>query len=131
MTVLDEVATYLAAAGVGVVGTTLFESRMPDSPDAVTAVIEYQGNSGSYIQEQQFAAWEKPRLQIRVRALDYASANTLIQTAYRAVDTLRNATLSGVRYLVGLPLQPPFLLERDALERTVMCFNAEFWRTLS
>ena len=131
MTILDEVAAYLATAGVGTVGTDIFKSRMPDTPDKALAIIEYEGLPGSYIQEQQFAAWEKPRLQVRARATDYVTAEAFILLAYRAIDTIRNVTLSGVKYLMGQPLQAPFLLERDANERTVMCFNAEFWRTLS
>lgn len=131
MTVLDEIATYLQGAGVGTLAVDLFESRMPDDPDTCVAVLEYQGAPGSYIMEQSFAAWEKPRIQVRARAKDYATAQGLITTAYRQIDILKNATLSGVRYLGGFPLQPPFVFERDALERTVMCFNAELWRTLT
>ena len=128
MSIGEELATYLAAQSVGVSGETLFVGRLPDAPVQATAIIEYPGAPGEYIQEQPRVAIEKPHVQIQCRAATYPLGRTLINTAYQAIDAIRNQTLSGTRYLGGFPIQPPFVLERDANELVVFAFNAELWR---
>lgn len=126
--VLEEIGAYLEAQSIGVVGQDIFLGRMPDSPASAIALVEYGGAPSDYIQEQAFASWEKPSVQVSVRNADPKLASDTAQLAYRAIDIIRNTTLSGTRYMMGRPIQRPFLLMRDANELTVMVFNAAFWR---
>ena len=128
MAVLEELGTYLAAQGVGTVGTDIFYGLLPDSPTPATAVLEYPGREGDYIQERAKVAIEYPRIQVRARAATYAAGRALIELSYQALDAIINATLSGTRYLAVRPIQAPFLLERDANLALVFAFNVEAHR---
>ena len=126
---LDDLATLLEAAGVGVVGTTLFKSRMPATPDTAVAIFEYGGSPperrmsatpGNYIVE-------RPSLQVLCRSTDYPTARTLAETAFRALDGYRG-TLSGRRYWVAAH-QSPYLIQRDTNERDWIGFGTSIMKT--
>lgn len=126
---LDELATFLAGQGLGVVATDIFKGIMPDAPVdvPVVAVFETPGDPPSYVLSPTNIQLENPRIAVWVRGTehDYDTARRKSQDAHDALDTIRNSTLSGTRYLSVKPLQQPFLLERDQGDRPIFAFNAE------
>lgn len=114
----DELATYLAAAGLGLtVGTNLFSVPFPASaPDASVCVVEW----GALASEETFGAslsavaMEKPLFKVMVRGARDA-ADTARQLAGQVCKKLRRlgpATLSGVAYY-NVTAEPPQFMSFD------------------
>lgn len=131
MTVTSELSAYLEGQGIGTRGTDLFEGRIPDEPIACVGIIEYGGFPPDYIHEQAMVAYERPTVQILVRAATYALGRAKAEAAYKAIGAILNTTLSGTRYLKATPLQSPFLLDRDANEAPRFVFNTELYKAVS
>jgi hypothetical protein len=133
MATRDEIADFLEDAGVGTVGTTIFKGQMPATPDACIAVIETAGREPQHTFGSNGIAIEYPRVQVRFRgaAQDYATPAALAQTAYAAMAAVANQSLDGTLYHSIDPIQPPFLLEKDAKNRLVIGFNAQLMKELS
>lgn len=131
---LDEIATLLAAAGAGVVGTSLFKGTMPDQPagaDPIVALIEYASapplrrfggdNAGTLA--------ERPRVQVLVRGSSYVTARARAQAVVAACDWLGPRTLTassggGASYAAIEVLQrPPLFLGRDENDRWRFAVN--------
>lgn len=128
---LDAIAAHLATNGHGTVGTDIFKSQLPDSPDAAIGIFEYPGRPS----DKAFGTTvliENPRFQILVRsaregvvANAYLTARTKAEAIYTLLDGAGNLTLSGIVYLYIEALQPPFHLEFDANRRAVIACNYE------
>lgn len=134
--VLDEMTTYLAAQGVGTVGTDLFAGLLPDTPDACVALLETGGMPAAHTVGgggAGSAVFERPSIQVICRGAkhDYAAARAKAGTAFTKLDGLANTTLSGTRYLSIFAAQPPFLIGRDENERPLVGFNVEVAKELS
>jgi hypothetical protein len=123
--VLDDLATRIATAISGTVGTDVFKSTMPTSPDAAVALYE----TGGLAPEKRFGAagvdWERPAVQIVVRGApgDYETARTTSQTIFENVAEIETEDLSGTRYYLSDPLQNPFALDVDEQDRPSVAFN--------
>lgn len=125
MTLLDEIAVFLVAQGVGVLGSTLFKGLMPDSPHACVAIYEYGGRPAITGFSKPGIQHEYPGLQVVSRgvAFDYAGPRAKIELAYRALSTVQAQTLSGAKYLMLRAQQSPFVLERDGSNRVKFAVN--------
>lgn len=130
MTLLTDIANRLQADGNGIVGTTVFVGRMPDSPDDCTAVYEYTGQSPLFTHDDPLPHIERPRFQVKVRNTSYASGRAAIEEIYKDL-TLRNVALTSATYLWIKPLQQPFYLRRDDGERVEFVVNFECMKALS
>jgi hypothetical protein len=125
-TLLEDLGAYLQAQGYGTTGTSIFGSYMPDAPDSLVVLYEYGGGepkrtfTGTY--------HEAPRVQVNVRDTTYASARARAQLIWNALDSVVETTLSGNWYNAITPLQPPFLLERDSKQRSIVTFNVSIDR---
>lgn len=130
---LDDIATLLTSAGVGTVGTTLFKSTMPDTPDTATAVIEYGGMPPVHHMATGPGAArvviEQPAVQVLCRALDYPTARNLAETAFKALDGY-SGTVNTVRYWTYAS-QSPYLIQRDANDRVWLGFSVYVKKPLS
>lgn len=128
---LDAIASHLQANAIGTVGTDLFKSFLPDSPDAAVAIFEYTGRASDKAFGNPNVLVENARFQILVRsardnvANAYATARTKAQTICTLLDGVGNLTLSGVVYLYIEALQPPFFLQRDDNTRSLIACNYE------
>ena len=131
MTLLTDIATQLQADGHGIVGTTVFIGRMPDSPDNCLAVYEYTGQSPLMTHDDPLPHIERPRFQVKVRNTGYANGRAAIEALYKDLAILRNATLTSANYLWVQPLQQPFYLRRDDNERVEFVVNFECMKALS
>lgn len=119
--ILDELATYLAANGVGTVETDIFEGLMPDSPeapDAVVALFEYPGGPPTAVNTV-----EPRAIQVRTRALTYDAAKDKAELVYGLLHSMHERQLSGTRFLLVLAKQAPFSLGRDARQRHEFAVN--------
>lgn len=100
---LDEVGAYVAASGLGVVGTDLFLAQRPEAPDFCTTLYETAGQ----VPVRAFASLAgqakavRPGLQIVVRGNQgsYQPARLRADALVKLLDGLGDVTLSGVRYL--------------------------------
>lgn len=130
MTLLTDIAARIEADGNGIVGTTIFVGRLPDSPDNCTAIYEYTGQQPLFTHDDPLPHIERPRFQVTVRNASYAAGRAAIETIYRELF-LRNVALTSARYLWIVPLQQPFYLRRDDNERVEFVVNFECMKALS
>ena len=123
--VLDDLATRIATAISGTVGTDVFKSMLPAVPDAAVALYE----TGGLAPEKRFGSagvdWERPGVQVVVRGApgDYQTARTTSQTIFENVAEIETEDLSGTRYYLSDPQQQPFGLAVDEQDRPTVAFN--------
>jgi hypothetical protein len=120
--ILDELAGYIAAQGLGTLGTSLFLGRLPPTPDSVIALRESGGPPPINTFD---ASYERPSLQVLVRGSAYTSARLQAERLYQALTTVANTAISGVWYIHVTPDGPPTLLEHDESGRPILVFNLE------
>lgn len=134
MTVLGDVTTYLAGAGLGLtVATNLFYGQMPDTPDDCVVVYERPGTRpdftlGATEGQPHLPNFENVRLQVVVRRdgeTAYAEGSALITSIWRALSLGGGITLSGTRYLSIEPMDSPAPMDEDKQGR--LLFVANFW----
>src|SRR4051794_20997088 len=112
MGVCEELATKLAAGGLGTVATNIFVGVMPETPDLCTALFEYAGLPPDRLFGNTVAA-EDPRVQVLCRATTYSAARTRAKAVFDILSDLGAITLSGTRYHTMSALQSIFFLKRD------------------
>lgn len=127
MSMVKDIADFIAAAGLGTVATNIFCGDIPDAPDAVTCVFEYAGEQpllGETI--------DQPGLQILVRNLVYETARTQIQSIQNLL--MRVGDINDVLYYDGVvlntkdylrivPAQGISSLGKDSKNRTELVQN--------
>ena len=118
---LEDMALLLQQANIGVIGTNIFLSNMPASPDACVALYEYAGNA----RERSFGGdvLESPGLQVRVRNTTYSAARTKIESVIAALDGVNNTTVNNKRYLSVLVQQSPTPMGSDQNGRKEFTVN--------
>ena len=123
---LDEVAVYLETLNVGTRAVDLFTGFMPDTPDALVVILEVPGRLPSRDHGTPGVALEHPQIAVWARGIrrDYQNPRLKAQAAHDALSLVTNMLLSAVRYLDIMPMQQPFLVERDKDERSIIGFNA-------
>lgn len=115
---LDDIGTYLASKGIGVMDVTIFRGDMPDKPDTCITLSEYAGDPPEIIGEI-----EHPGLQVRVRSKSYVTARTTLKDIEDELHTLANQILSGTKYLSIFAVQSAVPLGRDSQGRTEIVQN--------
>lgn len=122
---LTELAARFASEGLVAAGYTVMRGVLSDAPDKQIALFE-TGGSGPSLFLGGSTAVDQPALQVMVRgaAHDYDGPRLVVERLYQAMAGWGGFTASSVRYLGVTPLQAPFVLDRDASERVVFCFNA-------
>jgi len=135
MASLDELGVYLAAQGVGTVGTDLFLGGLPDAPPACVAVLETGGMASAKAMRAAPGSpvAEQPGFQVIARGapFDYEGPRAKAQLAYRKLDGLGTSVLSGTRWFWVTATQSPFLIQRDENERVWIGFNVLAAKELS
>ena len=139
MAVLNEIATKLAALGVGTLGSSIHIGMMPETPDVCCAIFEYGGISPEYKFGAAGIDYETPAVQVVFRgtAYDYETPRASAATAYNGLASVECVTLSSTSggssafYHWVHPQQAPFLMERDANNRVYIGFNCLCEKALS
>jgi hypothetical protein len=136
--VLDEVAHYLAAQGLGVVKTAsntptwpIYKGGVfgnnPDIPDAIMVAVgpgdppqdEMGGTAGA-------VPFENPSLVVQVRSASYSTADTKAQAIWAKLHKFVGSIGSpAVRYLLIRARQSPFPVGRDDTDRWLIGFNCD------
>lgn len=122
---LEDIAGYLAAEGLGTLGTDLFLGLLPDQPDSCVALYAYPGRPPAWEHDGPQPALRYPRLQVLTRDPSYVAAESLARDASAALCALVNRPLGATTYGRVTPLQEPFPLERDASGRVLFTCNYE------
>ena len=122
--VLDDLGDLLASCGIGVVGTSLFKSTLPSTPDACVALLLTGGapsieamHAGPGV-----GVAERPTVAVWARDTRPDNAEKTARDAYRVLHW-QSAVKNNVRYLHIEAMQPPFLMHRDETGRPVYAFN--------
>jgi len=126
--VLEALGTYIDTnRGDLTIGTNLFLSKMPDTPDVCVCVYELQGTVPLMTFGATAIQVDRPSVQISVRAArdDYATARDLAQALRTLVSGIVNVTSSGVTILRVEPTGSFYPLSVDQLERPRVVFNLD------
>lgn len=126
--VLEALGAYIDANRNDLtIGTNLFLSKMPDSPDACVCVYETQGNAPVMTFGATAIQLDRPNVQISVRAGrdDYAAARDMAQALRTLVAGIVNVTSSGVLIMRAEPTGSFYPLGVDQLERPRVVFNMD------
>jgi len=125
MSLLEDVAVQLNAAGVGVYpGTgatrTIFLAEMPSSPDACIVLDKRPGRGKDTLTDMQW-----PDLHVEVRAATYTAAQAKAEAVDAALHGQHDVTWSGHRYILIKSRGEPCKLQKDANGRTIFYENFE------
>jgi hypothetical protein len=118
MSLTSDILAMLATAGVGTVGTTLFEGVAPFEVDACLVVNQYAGGpplSPTVV--------ENPSVQALTRAVDYTAAWSMANACLHALDAIKETTQGGHRYLQVDARQSPEYLGQDERQRHIFVVN--------
>jgi len=128
---LDALGDRLQTDLVGTVGTTIFLSFMPPTPDAVVVIYEGRGNGPEHTFGVGVVAVERPLIRMVVRAArnDYPAARTLMAAVRASLGAIRNETISGVKFMCVTPTSDPYPLRLDDKERALMGLDFITWLT--
>lgn len=109
------------------IGTNLFLSKMPDTPDVCVCIYETQGSAPVLTFGSTAIQLDKPNVQISVRAArdDYATARDLAQALRILVSGITNETASNVLIMRAEPTGSFYPLGVDQLERPRVVFNMD------
>lgn len=128
MSLLDDMAVHIAAAASLTVGTNLFKSLLPDSPDECTAIYEFAGSQPIFSMSQDLPAIEQPRIQVVCRSVSYATARSRMETIWQSLCGIRDETVNGVAYLCVMPLGSPEQGGRDSAQRERVTTTFQVWK---
>lgn len=121
MSLESDVKAYLI--GLGQPSDLFRIGRLPPSPDDAVALFQYAGLRPEFVHNTPGISRDRPALQVHVRSKVYATAQSRAQAIYALLAALVNETIEGRFYQRVEPLGAPFLLERDANDRTVIAAN--------
>ncbi len=123
--VLDDLATLLVEAGLGVLGVDIFLTRSPDSPDACLTIREYGGAGPEYLYLGTDPTQEWNRAQIEARDPSYAAARLRIERVSRILGATRERVVNGTHYHRITPLGAPVPLGEDESQRSRIACSFE------
>ena len=117
---LDDMATLLASAGCGTVGTNIFKGHRPATPNKCLTLYQYAGEPPTLIMG---AFYERPGLQIWSRSSDPKEALTMLDTVIDVLHGLTETTTAYARYLLVAAKQSPAAMGLDDNGRTEYVCN--------
>lgn len=88
MSVISDVATYLAANGIGTLNTSVFYSKMPDTTNPAVAVLDTGGT-----EPDAYVPIEDPTFQILIRANSYALGKAKLEAIKDLLHNFDNGYL--------------------------------------
>ncbi len=117
---------YLAAQGQGTAAVDLFVDFMPESPDVITAVLQYGAPPAQHINFlSQGSAAARLSLYARGAPDDADAARARIWAAYSALLGAVEVTQGSVTIINLSPAGDPELLEHDDRHRAVFVANID------
>ena len=125
MTILESVGDFLASNGQGTLGTNLFLSLMPDTPDACVSVYEDEGGEPMVSLGGSGLQLDQPNIQVIVRGArdDYPGTRDKANAIRLLLGALTDQTISGVRILSMTPLGSVLPMGVDDKHRPMVSAN--------
>lgn len=129
MAFIDDIVMRLVHEGVGVVGTSIFQSSRAILPVTgnILTVIETGGSGPARTHNN--TGTQRPTAQIKARGVDYPAARALSKSAYDALggpNGLWNVLLNGTMYLSITMRQEPTDTGLDETgKRSTITFNID------
>jgi len=131
MALLDDMGTYVGSNTALTLGTDLYLSLLPDSPDNVVALFENTGIVPvSTLGSTNLPQIERPELQFIVRNTSYATGRTLANTLWELLTSVSNSTIEGTLYHRIEATSSPFVFERDQSRRVLFSCNFNVMKEL-
>lgn len=127
-TVLEALGTYIDTnRGDLTLGTNLFLSKMPESPDACVCIYEYAGATPMMTFGSTAIQIDKPSVQIAVRAGRdaYVTARDLAVALRTLVAGIVDVTVGSTRVIRVEPTGGVYALSADDLDRPRVVFNLD------
>lgn len=121
----NELAEYLEDEGVGTVGTDIFAGQIPEQVASAIVITQYPGKPPELTCGSTGWNLEIPRLQVRCRNTDEATALSKANACGDALTKIANQTIESVYYRSVMLVQSPGLLYRDENNRPNYGFNIE------
>jgi hypothetical protein len=121
MTAEAAIAAYLATAGLGTVGTSIFVNTKPATPDNLISVFGYAGQEPERTHD--ISGNAKPGIQVWVRNTSAGTSRTTIENVFNCLDGITNTTLSGVFFEGISANQSPEPMGKDENGRTEFVVN--------
>jgi hypothetical protein len=117
---VDALADWLAAEGVGTVGTDLFVGFLPDGDDTTLALYPTGGDA-----PDAKVPLDEPTVQVRARGVDPAATVARLQAVYNLLHGASRVTLSNGTWLLScVALQSgPTFIGRDQTGRSSYVVN--------
>ena len=125
---LNEILAKAVALGLGTSATNLFKGAMPPTPVACVSILDYSGQEPDEVLGVAGVSDEYPRFQLLSRAATLDAAQAKAQTAFEEFPKVKNALLSGVRYLYIKPISSVSFLRYDRNDAPVFVVNFECCR---
>ena len=123
----EDLASVIDTSAIGLsLGTNLFVSQLPESPDECVALID----QGGFAPELNYV-YEKPSLQVIVRGDrgDYRAAYALARAISDALHALHGLTVSGTRYVLVFREGDIISVGKDESHRPLLSVNFGIHRT--
>jgi hypothetical protein len=129
MAILDALGTYLQTQGQGTLGTNIFLTRTPDSPDATVTLYESAGTGPSHVFGASVYAIDHQRIRMVCRAArnDYPAARSKAEAVRAVLGAIRDTTLSGVSVMSVLATSEIYPLARDGDDRALVGCDFTVW----
>ena len=121
---VENLADYLAAGGVGTVATNIFIGGLTDSPDDQVNL-----NASGGVEPNRENPIKQPTVQITVRNIAYDTGLLKITTIYDLLHQLNDAAVlasGGVDVMNCFALQEPTHLMKDESDRHIFVCNFVF-----
>jgi hypothetical protein len=108
MSTLDDLTTYLQTAGVGTVGTDLFQGFMPGTPNNAVCVIATGGP-----QPNPDIPLRSPTFQVLIRSSVYATGETKLALVRATLHQLANTQMGSTYFYYILAISEGGYIGRD------------------
>lgn len=116
--IITDLATYLTTQTDLVLGTSLYLSYQPESPDEVVAIYDTGG-----VEPDRYLPTADPTVQILVRAGDYQTAHDRAHELASILHGLTNQTIGDYYIYYIFLLGEPAHLGRDKRDRDEYTLN--------
>ena len=118
MSMLSDLAAQLAVAGVGTVGTNVFYSTTPDSPDALVSVLD----TGGPEQDKYLPLYDKT-FQIYIRSTTHALGEAKLLAVRNALHQKAGVTYGSTFFHFILAISAGGHIGRDEKGRDEFTIN--------
>lgn len=121
---LDDLATYLAAQGIGTVGTTIFKGQFPT--DILEGVLIVP--TGGFTTLKTITT-ERPTIQVTCRYKSFATAWAKSYAIYALLNQPLTFASGANKFFYSRAIQPPFSLGQADRQLCHIVNNYQLWLT--